>query len=319
MLVISIYPKKLADIKIREFSYLLNPVDPFFRKNQVFGFGIEKNGRLISHAAVIFDKRLPKNTANFGFFESIDSYDVVKVLFGEIDKWCKEKGVKILRGPINLTTWHGYRFLASSETDPFFLEPINKSYYPNHFKKLGFLPVAKALSTIDEISEDLIKKFTREVYPKALLKIRQFNIDRAENDLNILYKMAKQIFTYTWNYVEINFDEFFYLYKPIIPLVDPEFFVFAQEEDGKDIGFIFSINDYLSKERIIIKTAAVLPEYRKQKVASFLFNHVLLKAKQKGYKKVVFALMNEDNQAIKFVQSKDSQKHYYQAFEKKLS
>ena len=79
------------------------------------------------------------NNAYFGFFESENDAEAVKVLFEEVGKVVKQEKKENIVGPVNASFWIGYRLKVNNFNEPPYLgEPYNKNYYYDLLKQVEF-------------------------------------------------------------------------------------------------------------------------------------------------------------------------------------
>jgi len=199
--------------------------------------------------------------------------------------------------PINGDTWHTYRLVSQSGSEPPFpMEVQNPLWYNEVFCDAGFKP---------------LKKYSSGKFPlgkiepiESNMKIRCFNKDAAIAELEKIYSLSLQGFDENFLYNDISKDEFLSLYQPLLPMVDEELVVFA-EKDGKTAGFMFS---FAAGELLILKTIAVLPEFRGFGIGTALMNSVLISGQKKGLKTAIAALMSEENYSQSIVGKYGSEK-----------
>ena len=86
----------------------------------------------------------------------------------------------------------------------------------------------------------------------------------------------------------------------LVPSLDQDLINIATYED-EIIGFIFMLPDFNDplKETCIIKTIAKKNHPRYNRLAWYLSHNAQKIAKEKGYKKVIHALMRDGNASIK--------------------
>ncbi|MDR0315102.1 MAG: GNAT family N-acetyltransferase [Oscillospiraceae bacterium] len=232
-----------------------------------------------------------------GCFEMKDK-EVGKRQLAEYVNDLKSAGHKRIIAPINGDTWHTYRLVSWSEDEPFFpMEPQNPLWYNEVLVEAGFKPLKKyssgkfPLGNIESTKNDKIK-------------IRNFNKAESRHDLERIYELSLQGFDENFLYNDISKDEFLKLYQPLLPMLDEELMIFAVK-DGKTAGFIFT---FLSGENLILKTMAVLPEFRSSGIGAALMNHVLMTGQEKGLRTAVAALMSEENYSQRIVGKYGSKK-----------
>jgi len=230
-----------------------------------------------------------------GCFEMSDKESGKKQLMRYVQQ-LKDNGHKKIIAPINGDTWHQYRLVSWSNGDPVFpLEPQNPLWYNEVYEELEFKPLMKYRS--DKFSMGKVKPIDNT---DSALSFRGFR----DSDLRLIYDLSLKGFDENYLYSEISFEEFGKLYQPLLSMVDKELIVIA-EVDGVTAGFIFA---YIRSDTQILKSIAVLPEFRSKGIATKLVNHVLLTGERKGAKTAIAALMLDGSNSSKVVSKYDSEK-----------
>ena len=209
----------------------------------------------------------------------------------------KSAGHKRIVAPINGDTWHTYRLVSYSSGEPFFpMEPQNPVWYNDVYVNAGFKP---------------IKKYSSGKFPlgnimpiESGVKIRRFNKAEPMKDLEQIYALSLKGFDENFLYNDISKDEFMKLYKPMVSAADEDLVLFA-EKDGETAGFMFA---FAVGEQLILKTIAVLPKFRGDRIGSALMNRVLIAGQQKNLETAIAALMSEENYSQTIVGKYGSEK-----------
>jgi len=278
---------------------LLNFNNPYFNHAIIKNFIIYEKDVCVGHVSAMIDTRLSDKIGLIGFFEAI-SDEVAKLLLNEAIDWLKFQKVKEVRGPINLSIWHNYRFVTSSDSAPQFLfEPFNSSDYPGHFKKAGFRVAESYISAYrNEFSS--IMTYAKPKYEdirKSNFSIRTINLSDIDNDLKIFYRLSIEVFKNSWSFAPISFEEFVTLYKKITKKINQRYCHFISKQN-KEIGFCFSIEDPLASQKtLIMKTIGILPKFQKSNLGSALIYLQTKNAIEDGYKRIIYALMRQNNVA----------------------
>ncbi|MGK7924104.1 MAG: GNAT family N-acetyltransferase, partial [Spirulina sp.] len=144
-----------------------------------------------------------------------------------------------------------------------------------------------------------------------------------EEELAKIYQIAIAAFRQNFLYQPISKSEFIDLYRPILPYIQPELILIA-ENQNQAIGFLFALPDALEAQRggaietVILKTVAVLPQRKYAGLGSILVEKCHAIASQLGYKKVIHALMNQANSSSNISRSYAHPIRQYSLFGKKL-
>jgi GNAT superfamily N-acetyltransferase len=212
-------------------------------------------------------------------------------------------GCTLAVAPMDGTTWRRYRFVVERGSEPaFFLEPDNPDGWPADFLAEGFAPRAWYASALNP---DLTREDSRAEDAVANLagrgiRIRALDPGTMERELHRIYELSAISFRNNFLYSRIAEEEFTDQYRQILPHVRHEMVLLA-EEDGELVGFLFALPDLLQARRgervgtIIFKTIAVLPARSHAGLGSLLVDRGHAVARDLGYRRVIHALMLEEN------------------------
>ncbi len=229
-----------------------------------------------------------------GCFEMNDK-DSGRRQLEEYVKQLTNAGHKRIIAPINGDTWHTYRLMSWSGDEPAFpFEPHNPLWYNDIYAEFGFKPLKSYRSD----------RFSIDVEPPACTDTAFSFRDYRDGDLKLIYDISLHGFDENFLYDDITFEEFCQLYQPILPMIDKELVVIA-EVDNVPVGFMFS---FAAGDRLILKTMAVLPEYRSMGIGAKMFHHILFAGQRKSLRTAIAALIAEGNNSHKIALKYGSEK-----------
>lgn len=226
-------------------------------------------------------------------------------LLSEIAGLARDEGYQALLGPLDGDTWHSYRLVCESDgSAPFLMEPVSGPHDLTVFRQSGFSPVSTYLSAKANLTETLGDKPAEF----AGITVEAWDGENGENLIRHLYQMSTGSFASNHFYTPIDFDAFWQIYKPIMPFVDPQHILFANDENGDLKGFLFGTPDLGAQDG---KPAAVLKTYAslQRGVGHLLADTYHRRALDMGFETVIHALMHETNTS-----SNRSQKHKASVF-----
>ena len=230
-----------------------------------------------------------------GCFEMNDK-DSGRRQLEEYVKQLTNAGHKRIIAPINGDTWHTYRLMSWSGDEPAFpFEPSNPLWYNDVYTEFGFKPLKSYRS--DKFSMKLVEPPS---YKDKELSFRNYR----DGDLKLIYDISLHGFDENFLYDDISFEEFSKLYQPVLPMIDEELVVVA-EVDNAPVGFMFS---FAAGSKLILKTMAVLPEYRSMGIGAKMFHHILLTGQRKNMQTAIAALIAEGNNSHKIASKYGSEK-----------
>jgi GNAT superfamily N-acetyltransferase len=252
----------------------------------------------------------PGLTGLIGHYESTDPAAAAVLLRDAAVRLRQERVDRIL-GPMNGSTWARYRLALPPEPGepdepPFLSEPTNPPDYPADFEAAGFRVAATYESAIvDDLSQADPRR--DELAERARARgaaVRPLDAARFEDELRGIYELSVAAFARNLFYSPIGWDEFRARYAPLRPLLDPDLVRLAEDADGGLLGFVFAFPDALTMEggrptRVVLKTLATAPAARGLGLGTFLTDEVRRIAREKGYRSVIHALMQADNESIR--------------------
>ena len=246
-----------------------------------------------------------KGFLTLGNYQCVNNVQVAELLFNKVKAISQAKACQKLLGPINGNTWHNYRF-STKNVAPFFLEHHHKKYYVQQWQAAGFKTYAKYFTF-----QETLKAYKPNpqnfnwLNDKPNLKLRQFNIHDAENDLTLLHQFCCEAFAENLLYTPISESKFKALYQPILPYLKNDLIdLVIERKNNKEsiVGFLFAFQDLYNPTQIIAKTIARKSGDSYKGMAHFLTERLHLKASNKGCEKLLHAYLEGSNKSVKLSQ-----------------
>jgi len=226
-----------------------------------------------------------------------------------LDHACAElaaRGCTLAVGPMDGNTMQKYRFIIERGSEPpFLMEPDNPDAWPQDWQANGFAPLATYYSSLntDLTQEDPRIPATAQRLTDTGVVIRALRSDAYEDELRRIYQVAAISFRNNFLYAPFTEEEFLDRYRAQRAYVIPETVLIA-EHDEAPVGFVFNVPDYLQAQRgeaidtLILKTVAVLPGRAYAGLGNLLVAHSHRIAHERGYARVIHALIYEDNSSL---------------------
>jgi len=236
-----------------------------------------------------------------------------------------EAGCAYTIGPMDGATWHPYRFVTErGDRPPFVLEPWHPPTYPGHFRDAGFEPLARYVSSIGADADTLQNPSVPDSPPLDGVRVRTLDLDRFGEELRRLHGLVTASFADNFLYTPLPEADFVALHRPYRSFLAPECVRLLEQEraDGtRLVGVAFMVPDVLQSkttsslslgaqsettsspqaecgeavDTAVLKTLAVHPDLMGQGLGRWLTEHVHQRAQMRGYRRVIHALMHEDN------------------------
>ncbi|MBI5196421.1 MAG: N-acetyltransferase [Nitrospirae bacterium] len=337
-------PPLLNDVK-NQFS----PKNPFLKHAEVAPFIARVKGKTTGRIAAVYNEAHinfhGENAGFFGFFDCIRNSQVAGALIDRAAEWHKKKGMEILRGPFNFSTNEECGLLIDGyESPPKLMMPYNFPYYRALFEDCGFAKAKDFFAYTLEVPERLPEKIYRVagIIEKNKITVRPINLKSFDKEMAVFKNIYNSAWEKNWGFLPMTDEEIEHMAKKLKPLIVPELALIA-ECKGEAVGFMMLLPDFnyvLKKLNGRLSALGILKAlwhskkikdlrllllgikegFRRQGVDAFLLIEGLKAVREKGYKKVEFSWILEDNYPVqKMVEMVDGRLYKtYRIYEKRI-
>ncbi|MBU1707537.1 N-acetyltransferase, partial [bacterium] len=220
---------------------------PFYEHGDVKPFLARRNGHVVGRIAAIINRAhndFHKDTVGFfGFFDSIDDGEVARALFQVAGDFVQERGMTVLRGPMNFSTNEECGLLYEGfDRPPAVMMPYNPRYYIRLLEEAGFQKAKDLLAylmTESDVSEKL-RRLGPALEKRTKLTIRSLNMKNFWKDVSRVKEIYNKAWEDNWGFVPMTDAEFHKTAKDMKMILDPELLWFA-ENDGEPVGFSLAL------------------------------------------------------------------------------
>lgn len=315
---------------------LLDPhTNPFFRHADVQLFLARRGTRYVGRIAAFVNHAYNRFHADrvgfFGFFESIDS-EAAAALLEIAERWARERGMRVLRGPVNFATDNEVGLLLDAFDEPPVLMTVyNPPHYRGWIEAAGFAGVVDWYAYI--IDRETLGGGATDDLPPALLRAVEHarhhsgasfrTVQMGEFDAELA--RARDVYNRAWehnqDFVPLDEAEIAFLAQSLRQVVDPDLVFFA-EVNGKPVGVSITLPDFnqilrtmngrllplgwwrLLRGRSRIDTArvfamGVVPEYRHRAIDTVFYYETFRAAIRKGYRRAELSLIVASNRQMR--------------------
>jgi hypothetical protein len=243
-----------------------------------------------------------KNTFCIGNYECVNNPDASKKIITHAIEEAKKLGAEYIIGPMNGSTWDAYRFSTHHDEPSFFLEPYQHLYYNDQFIASGFEVIGKYFSSIDKdllYDQPAVLQKTKEFKEMGVV-FRNININKYKEELEKLYPFLLEAFKTNFLYTPISKDAFLKKYLESEKIIDPEFVIIAEDEEGNPVGLFFCVKDLLNKKEksMVVKTLARHPDKKWKGLGHVIGNEITKRCVQQGYSSMIHALIYEQGTSL---------------------
>lgn len=314
---------------------------------------LDSNNKPVGRVVAAVNQRLidkeKKEIGLIGYFECINDFEIAKGLLDNACEWLRSQGIKIARGPIDLSTHNNCLFLVDGfDSPPMVMMPYNPPYYPEFWERYGWQKAKDAYAYNFPLDTALPPEFEKayKIACKSGVNFRTLRTKgkEFEADCISLYHLFNKAFADNWSSTPRTQEEFVEEAKDLQTLVDPDVFPIA-EYDGEMVGFFMGLPDYniplkqvngklnilgilkflwykrqIDRGRVI--AICSLPEYRRKMVPLALIYLGLQAGIEKGkpYRRAELSWVYEDNMPSRRLIEASGGKIYktYRIYEKAL-
>lgn len=221
-------------------------------------------GRIASINNTIHNKIYDEKTGFFGFFETIENYEVAKLLLDKVVETNQANGFQKIIGPTNLTTNDSCGLLISGfNTPPVVMMPYNKDYYNDFMTKYGFIKEMDLASYFigDQILTSpafgvLLKRISDKLIASDI-KIRAINYKILAQEIIPLREVYNYSNKNNWGFIPLTENEFRKTAHQFSQFV-PEKLILLVEKGKQLIGFVVALPD-LNQVFSHIKSGKLFP------------------------------------------------------------
>lgn len=331
----------------------LAPGNPFLAYGCLQAFlAIDSAGQAVGRIVAAINLRLIDKEGRaiglFGFFECVNDSAVAAALVAAASQWLRDRGMTVLRGPINLSTHNQCLLLVEGFDSPVVMMPYNAPYYGDLLTAAGLIKAKDAYAYDLPLDRALPPQFAK-AYGIAIESGVTFRPiatqgEAFDRDCRSLYRLFTTAFKDNWSSTPRSEEEFLDEAKALQTLVDPDVFPVA-EIDGEMVGFFMALPDYnialkpvrgrlnpwgilqflihrrrINRGRVLVICS--LPEYQKKLVPLALVHLGMNGAKSKGkpYQSAELGWIYEDNWRSRKIVEKTGAKitKTYRIYEKDL-
>jgi len=340
-------PPLIMDVKAK----LNKEKNPFFEHADMALFCAYQNNKTVGRIGAIIDDSHnamhEEKVVFFGLFECFNNSETAQHLLDRVAQWGRERGMEILRGPMNLSMNDECAFLLEGfDSPPVIMMTYNPRYYLDLMDQCGMTKAKDLYAFFMSADEEMKKKIqliVEDVKKKTQISLRSINLKEIEEEAERIKYIYNNGWEKNWGFVPWTENEMDHMAKKLKILADPDIVILA-EDAGKPVGFAFALPNYNEvlirlngritplallkffyyKRRIEGVRAVVfgiLKEYRNSGVSYLLYSQFEKNIKAKGYKWGETSWQLEDNEAVnKFVMSIGGKIYKkYRIYEKRIT
>ena len=285
-------------------------------------------GRIAGILSYIANDKYNVKNLRFGWFDTIDDYEVASSLLKAVENWGKELGMESLTGPHGFTDFDPEGMLIEGFDEfPTIVTIYNHSYYPELTEKYGFekdvdyVEFKTMVPHETGIPEKLLRLAER-IKERSGLKVFKFKSKKEIlNRSKEMFELLDEAFEEIYGSVPISKNQVKYYMKNYFSFVNPDMLKVVENEKDEMVGFmitfpnlskafqkakgkLFPIGWYhilkaLKKHEVIdFYLAGIRKKYRGLGVDLLMVIEIIKTAMKKGFKYAESNPELEDNKKV---------------------
>ncbi len=210
----------------------------FTRGCTVRPVAVVEGKRTLAQAMLIYSPRLPY--VQMGFFDGLSGQDAaVELLLAAAKEMQKEVGAKGVVVGLNGHISYGVGILTEGFAYKNSFDSIyNKEYYKGYFHAGR----AQGLSTFKTELQPAVERFPK--LDARNIRIRKCDVKNFKKEMTLMGELCEKTIAKTQLYFPTDPLHFYELTAALQPFLTPEDLLFAENEKGETVGFLFSHPDF---------------------------------------------------------------------------
>ena len=270
-------------------------IGPWFQ-----AYVVTENGKPVARGSASLDRRAMDDKGNsIGFIGHFEAFpmkdDAVKLLFETMERDLRDRGARKVLAPRNDMMTMGLQ-VDGFDMPQTWKTPHNPPYYPEYFGHIGF-EKKEDLFTFLMDSDTFVEGF-KDANGFTVRTIRK---DDLEKEVRIFNELNNAIFSSHENFIPRSLEEDRLIIGSMLPLIDEDLILFAEDEDGKPVGMLVALPDHnqikkgekLTRARLI--TIGVLPSHLRKGIGGMMGKQLKRTLIEKGFKELEGSWVLETN------------------------
>jgi hypothetical protein len=240
-------PPLISDVK----ETLSQKKNPYFnhaeRKLFLAYFKNEVVGRIAAIIDYNYVNHHQKKVGFFGFFESINDFDIASALFDKAKEWLKSKGMELMVGPANPALNDECAFLLEGFSSPPVIKmPYNPPYYLELAERYGMTKAKDLYAYYINLSQfipEKVQNVVEKLKKKERFIVRPVNLKRLDVELKKIKEVYNDAWQENWDFTPLTDEEINYLGKKLKPIAKSEIIPIV-EIDNEPVGISIALPNY---------------------------------------------------------------------------
>jgi GNAT superfamily N-acetyltransferase len=228
--------------------------NPFFEHARCQLFLARRDGKLVGEIAAVVDDNHnafhSERTGAFGFFESVDDQAVADALLNAAERWVRDQGMTIIRGPLNFSTNQEIALLVEGfDEPPMVMMTYNPRYYAGLIERHGYGKAMDVYAYMFELAESFkaapqkVFRVAEKAAQRAGIHVRKVDMRHFGREIELIKAVYNSAWERNWGFVPMTEREIDHLANGLKPVLDPNLIFIAETTEGKPVGISLALPD----------------------------------------------------------------------------
>jgi len=277
--------------------------NPFLEHCQKQLFLLKEKGKVIGRIAAFKDTLAndfwKEEIGLFGYYECIPNETASQLLLQTAQNWLREQNCTCMRGPWSFVSQEFGMVVEGFKPSPVIMAPYNPPHYKELLEGFGLKKAKDLLCWEISMAEGYhipqrIVELTDVVAERYGIRIRKLNIKNYDAEIQTILDLSNTSLIQNWGYSPATESEADDMAKEMKRIIQPKGVLFAEDKNGRPIGFIIALPDLNSLlkglngrlfphgfikllwgiprlRRYRLFALGVIPEYQRKAVDSLLY------------------------------------------------
>ncbi len=184
----------------------------------------------------------------FGYYEAPPDPSASRLLLDTTRDWLRQRGMRAMRGPWSFVSQEWGAVIEGYTPSPVVMAPYNPPFYNEQFCAYGLEKVKDLLVYLIDARDgyqipERILTLTERVARRYGVRIRPVDMKNFGREVDTIIDLSNQSLASNWGYAPVTEAEVRALAHDLKPVIHPKGVLFAEDSQGRPVGFAIAIPD----------------------------------------------------------------------------
>jgi len=324
---------------------LLTPEHPYHRYAEVTHFLARQGSELVGSISAAINRRFNEyhhtQIGFFGFFETVEDFEVARALLDVARNWVKERGMKVLRGPgqySNATHERQGVLVKGFQYPPTVELTHTPPYYGDFLERYGFHKAKDYYAYVidrESFNDARIDRLAERICARRGIQMRMANLKALPEEVRLLVRVYNEAWADNWGFLPLTNEQADILANSLRFVLAPQLLGFAYVD--RELAAVFGAlpdlhvplrprwrwpddTELMRLARVLLQRHrirrlramffGIRPQFRQIGIDVVLFHQVKTYILSHGYEMCEASMILEDNDSMSRVCEAMGGRHY---------